>query len=270
MRKRLWNRWRRLLYQARERGLLPGHTDYRRFIMMGMGRSGSNLIRTALARHPEVVVFNELFNRSQGNHIGWAQPGFRTTAEDLRLRDDAPVDFLERRVFRPMWPGVKAVGFKLFYYHVPKEGAVWRTLEQQPELSVIHLKRRDLLEAYASLTVAQRTGVWIQPANRDAPPGPDQVELEYESCRDYFTQAVQWREEFDRRFPHSLEVYYEDVLDDYEGQMLRIQRHLGLRPRRVQPTTKKQNRRPLQQLIANYRELQARFRGSQWEYLFDR
>lgn len=270
LQRKIRNRWRRLLYRACERGLLPAQTEYRRFIIIGMGRCGSNLIRTALARHPNVVVFNELFNHAQGDHIGWAQPGFHTRDDDLRLREEAPLEFIERRVFRPMWPGIKAVGFKLFYYHVPEDGTVWRSLERQPDLAVIHLKRRHLLEAYASLTVAEKTGVWVQSANRKAPPGPEQVELEYQSCLKYFNQAVEWREAFDRRFPQALEVHYEDLMHDYARQMQRIQRHLGLRPRLVHPTTRKQNRRPLQQRIANYRELQTRFRGSQWEHLFDR
>lgn len=262
-------RWHRYLHAAHERGLLPSQSQYQRFIILGMGRCGSNLIRTALARHPGVVVFNELYNSTQGR-IGWAQPGYRTTKADLRLRESDPVEFLEERVYRPMWPGVRAVGFKLFYYHVPDDSPLWPALQGDPDLKVIHLKRRDLLEAYASLTVAEKTGVWIQPVHREAPKAPEQVELEYEACLNYFTQAVAWRDEFDRRFPEALEIYYEDVIQDYVNQIQGIQSWLGVRPRRLHPTTRKQNRRPLQQLIANYRDLQARFRGSQWEYLFDR
>lgn len=236
--------------------------------MLGMGRCGSNLVRTALRSHPSLAVFNELYNRSQ-DRVDWSHLGFRSNEDDMHLREAAPVEFLERRVFRPMWPGLRAVGFKLFYDHVPDDSPLWRALERQP-LRVIHLKRRDLLEAYASLTVAEKTGEWIRPIHREAVTPPTQIELEYESCLAYFGQAVAWREEFDRRFPQALEVFYEDLVTDFDGQMHDIQCYLGVRPRRLQPTTRKQNRRPLQTLIANYRELQAGFRGSRWEHLFDR
>ncbi|QKT04458.1 hypothetical protein HUS23_11890 [Ectothiorhodospiraceae bacterium 2226] len=68
MRRGITTRWRRLQHSACEKHLLPRQTRYGRFILLGMGRSGSNLIRSALTCHPGVVMFNELFNDARATH----------------------------------------------------------------------------------------------------------------------------------------------------------------------------------------------------------
>ena len=55
--------------------------------------------------------------------------------------------------------------------------------------------------------------------------------------------------------------------DDRSGKA--IQEALGLTYKAIEPTLKRQRRRPLCEAVANFDELKAAFRGSRWEDVFD-
>ena len=80
-----------------------------------------------------------------------------------QIKQDNPVDFLDKLVFREMPQYISAVGFKLFYYHAQKgkEQAVWDYLKDAKEIKIIHLKRKNILKTYVSQEIALKTDNWI-------------------------------------------------------------------------------------------------------------
>lgn len=249
-------------------GLIPGHTDYTRFIIGGMGRTGSNFLTTSLRSHSQVIAYGEIFNNAHPERIGWAYPGHQSTARTVALRERAPLEFIDTAVFRKAPRRIAAVGFKLFYYHAREEhwACVWPHLEAMG-VKVVHLKRRDLLALQLSMTKALESKEWSTTKEKKDKEGS--ISLAYEDCLKGFETVQGWQEAFDAFFPEHLEIYYEDILDDYHGEMRRVQEYLGVEYQPTHSPLKKQSVLPLHQAIANYGELRERFSDGPWAYLFD-
>ncbi len=251
-----------------ESGLLPGHTDYTRFIILGRSRSGSNFLRGLLNEHRQVMVFGELFQNFEA--FDWAMPGFRQTQRLLRLIQQDPVAFLEKKVFKRYPPVIGAVGFKIFYYHAQQDSrkVVWPHLLADEALRVIHIKRRNILKTHLSRQRALLTDTWVDTAGEKVEPPP--ITLDYETCLEDFNQTRTWEAEFDRLFQKhpTIQVAYEDLARSYTAEMSRIQDFLGVDLQQVSPQTRKQASQPLSTAIANFADLKKRFAGTPWEEFF--
>jgi hypothetical protein len=80
-----------------------------------------------------------------------------------------------------------------------------------------------------------------------------------------------WEVEYDQFFNDhpKLDVLYEDLAQDYEREMARIQAFLGVDYQAVKPSTFKQSDQPLSKQIANYFELKKRFIDTPWAEFFE-
>ncbi|MBY8974767.1 hypothetical protein KHP62_03040 [Rhodobacteraceae bacterium NNCM2] len=122
----------------------------RYFVILGAMRTGSNLLENHLAALPDTVTFGEAFNPSfisgpkHEERLGW------TVAD----RDADPIGFLN--AMRAAEPG-KIAGFRLFDGHSPE---VERHVLSDPDCARIILKR-DPVESYISLRIAEATGQWL-------------------------------------------------------------------------------------------------------------
>jgi LPS sulfotransferase NodH len=262
---------RRLAIDMRRRALdlgLYGQSDYTPFVILGRSRVGSNLLRSLLNAHPNVMAFGEIFRDVRNpdwDHIGYFQ------SKAMRsLAVDNPVHFIEAKVLG-RYPGfVRAAGFKLFYYHA-REGAaasVWPYLQGRRDIKVLHLKRRNLLQTHVSRKRAALTGRWV---NTSA--GQDRSEVitvDYQECLDDFVQTRKWEEDCDAYFAGHplLQMQYERLAADYPREAGEIQAFLGIEARAVTPSTYQQASAPLSSVIANYGELKERFDGTVWREFF--
>jgi LPS sulfotransferase NodH len=249
-------------------GLVPGHREYRRFIIGCMGRTGSNFLASSISAHKNAIAFGELFNNTRHERIGWSYSGFDSTDSLVRLREQDPVQFLETAVYKKYPMSIQAVGFKLFYYHArkPQWEAVWPYLRDS-SVAVLHLKRKDLLALQLSMTKALKSKKWSTRENESTKSST--ISLSYEDCLTGFETVRRWQQDFDGYFTESIEVYYEDIKQDYHGEMRRVQDYLGIEYQPTKSPLKKQETLPLHLAIANYGELKERFAGGEWEYLFD-
>lgn len=256
---------------ARRRGVLSTHTNYVRFLILGMGRSGTNLLASSLRSHGEIVAFGEIFNTANHDRILWEYPGYNYTPRQIALRAKQPTAFIDSVVFQPMPAGTRAVGFKLFYYQARDEAwrDIWPHL-QAMDIRVIHLKRRNLLAHQLSMVKALKTKEWST-RREGGGTGAPAVELDYDSCLKGFETVVQWQEDADCLFlDHPrLELWYEDLDEHYADTLARAQAFLGVEPHPTATPLKKQSTLPLSEAISNYAELRQRFMGSRWEAFFD-
>ena len=249
-------------------GLRQGHTDYVRFIVLGRSRVGSNLLRGLLNSHSQVRLFGEVFQTRET--IAWALPGYGESAATLDLYQTDPARFLETELFHPVPPQITAVGFKLFYYHAQEDGqrGLWPYLQQQTDIRIIHIKRRNILKTHLSRERAAQTEVWYNLSGAKESQQP--IHLDYEGCLQAFEQTRQWEKEYDAFFQSHdiIEIIYEELARNREEQMARVLAFLNLPSEPLTPQTHKQAQRPLSEAIANYKELKHQFRGSQWEAFF--
>lgn len=253
---------------ALEKGLARGQTDYRRFLILGRSRVGSNFLRGLLNSHSQIVVFGELFQNKE--EIGWAMPGYRQSRGLMALFREEPVRFLQDKVFHPFPQEVAAVGFKLFYYHARDVvwQPLWDYLQAQTGIKVIHLRRENILKTHLSKQQAEMTDVWVNTGGaQEKRPG---LTLSYEGCLEAFANTRRWEREAEAFFANhdKIDVVYEQLAADYQSEMARIQAFLGVLPEPPAPQTFKQPSRPLSEAILNYGELKAQFAGTEWASFF--
>ncbi len=261
-----------LKHLALQWGLLGGQSDYRRFMILGEARSGSNFLRGLLNSHPHVMTFGELFRFY--DNIGWEIPDFeryRQTPGLVSLMQRDPVKFLEDRVFESFPPSIDAVGFKMFYYHAQEDSrkGIWNHLEADRNLHIIHLKRKNSLRVLLSRKKAHITNRWTNVA------GPEKdalsIELSPGECLEQFSWTRRMWMKYDhffRRHPR-MDLIYEDLTGNCEREIQRVQDFLGVSPMRLSPGTCKQANRPLSEAILNYAWLKKQFEGTEWEIFFE-
>lgn len=250
-------------------GVIRGHSDYERFIILSSGRTGSNLLRSLLNSHSQIITFGELFRRP--SEIGWDYPGYKNKAEDISLIHTNPSEFLETKLWKKFPKHISAVGFKIFYTHAQEENwrSVWHHLRDQKELKVIHLKRKNILKTYISLKKAQKTGRWRNANN--AQEEKVLLTLDYNDCLNRFTRTRAFEEQFDKFFEdHQVfQVLYEDLARDSQREMEHILQFLRIQHEAVRPLIYKQSNQPPSEIISNYSELKEQFKNTPWQEFFE-
>jgi LPS sulfotransferase NodH len=263
--------WRDRVERARiDVRTLFGGRRYRRFVIVAIARTGTTALISLLNAHSRAMCFGEIFRRPE--EIGWDIRPYAGLHDarllDLYKRD--PAAFLRQAVWR-RWPReIAAVGFKIFYYHArtPPFAAVWDILEQDREIAVLHVKRRNILSQYLSLQLAHRTNVWAVTAPSARPADP--VTLDPAACERHFVEVRAMEDEADERFARhdSLSIDYEDLAADKTALMERVTTFLGLRMEALSTPLVRQRTRPLSEAIANFDELKAAFDRTQWAGFF--
>jgi LPS sulfotransferase NodH len=273
------------------------------FIILSSGRSGSNLIISLLRSHPGVRCFGELLT-VESKFVDFSVEGYdNNSAEDLRLRETDVIGFFQQRIYCEHPPSIRAVGFKPMYQHLPffpPELTDW--LVAQPDLRVIHSKRRNLLRLVVSFVIANRSGQWIAPVTEESrarerlwrkamrlgllparlarhalrPKKPKladskAVVLTREECTFMFDWVRRQEADYAERFRNHavFDIYYEDLVRDIPRVMKEMQGFLGLQPRALTVGTTRQNPEPLRELLASYDELREAFRGTEYAQFFD-
>jgi LPS sulfotransferase NodH len=245
--------------------------NYVKYIILGNPRTGSNFLRGLLNANRHIIAFGELF---RFNHmVGWDYPGYsHDNKRELRLINRAPVDFLEKKVFIDFPSHVLAVGFKIFYFHANSGNwkSVWSYLKEQQEVKVIHIKRKNVLKTYLSHTRALKTNRWVNTSGeKEEQPG---ISLEYEACIRYFEKVKQFEIQYDDFFKDhdKIQILFEDLEDNYLGQLKRVTDFLGVPYREAKPVTFQQSDKSLKESIVNYDQLKRLFNTSPWEEYFNR
>jgi LPS sulfotransferase NodH len=261
-----------------------------RFILLGHARCGSTLLICSLSKHPDIHLFGELFNtveeeRQRSFRSGLRFPqaaraqeeGDAADPNDFYRYGDDGVAFLNRNVFYEHAHSPLAVGFKLFYQQArstPEARRIWRYLSEHPEVRVVHLVRRNLLESLLSLKVALATDEWARPRGSAAWRGQaEPLRLSAGECEHYFARVERQRERARRRFQahEVMEVEYERDLCGRFGEAVRgVERFLGVPEGGAAetPQLEKQGAGRVGERVSNYEELRRHFRGSPYSHLF--
>ncbi len=86
-----------------------------------------------------------------------------------------------------------------------------------------------------------------------------------------FSQMGRQNDHFDELFRDhpTLEVFYEDVLEQRDEVFNQVQSFLGVPPKRLTVTLRRQNPEPLRELLENYDELYKAFCNTPHAWMFD-
>ncbi|WP_217385639.1 sulfotransferase [Dolichospermum sp. UHCC 0259] len=255
--------------------LVNNYSDYCKFIVLGQGRSGSNFLLGLLNSHSQVIAYGELFGFQD---IDWSLPKYNPYSKFktlVSLINKNPEIFLERIILRKYLPLISAVGFKILYFHAKGDSgeSVWHFLQNRQDIKIIHLKRKNLLKSFLSSKKALITNEWVVSSQKGINNKPKEVtvSLDYQECLGYFKWTQASMETHDLLFANhqKIDVVYEDLSQDYESEMKRVQEFLELDYETLKPNTLKQSSLSLSESISNYLELKEKFQNTPWAIFFE-
>ncbi len=222
--------------------------SYKRFLILTSPRCGTHMLCSALAQHPGIVSHSEVFNPDYGVDA----PIEETTPEETILNEFVFYDYPS---------SIDAVGFALHRggARFGRWPTLWQRLERDPDLHIISLSRVHLLGRYVSYRLMRER------QDRSEPRIITPEELQTDFRIQETTVSA-----FDERFAQHpiLRVKYEQMVDNWEDQILRIQEFLGVPPRPLKPTTVPNRGLYYRRVIENYDELVQHFKGTRWSWLF--
>ncbi|HKJ26238.1 MAG TPA: sulfotransferase [Anaerolineales bacterium] len=271
--------------------------EFTRFIIIGQPRTGTTFLQTLLQSHPQITSYGELF------HLGGR---FRTDFEAFVELVENPKRHIRSKIFRPPQKPVKAVGFKIPYDQLfdnvflyplnsqdytdeekVKRNAYSEYIQEHFDLvevrerfhdalddlirddsiKIIHTKRRNILETKVSFMLAKRSGVWHSNMGTYS---SESFRLDFEDCLAFFEETRRLEEQYDALFSahDMLTLIYEEMMEDKDALQLSLQEFLGVDFQPLQSHLKKQNKKDISKLIANYAELKAQFAEGEWSEFF--
>lgn len=246
-----------------------------KYIIIGMPRTGSTLVQTTLAQHPKVRSFGELFHWVRGEREG--RHAIETPAGKLFFdpEKDDPQAFLDEVVWAGDRPDVRAAGFKLFAKYVQAESTqdLFSKLKaNNPDLSVIYIERRNILDVMASWRMASVSGEWMRRTGEGEEKQPPTCSFPVDAAEEFLDTHVGGVERLDRwvNGMRCLRVDYDDISDNFQRVARDMFEFLGVEPIDIQPAIVKQANRSPRQVLENWDELAAHFRGTAHEHLFGR
>lgn len=239
------------------------------FVVLGMHRTGSNLLIGALDAHKEVAISGELFQEHESS-----RKFSGSTAAGEYYRDDTDgAAFINQHIFHDRYQQTTAaVGFKLFFSHATfgPASSVWPRLIEDEHVRIIRMQRQNLLDVYLSNEIALRTHEWwISPKQKPTviPPFP----LETQTLKRFFEWATEreaWADQVFRNHASLVIQYERDILRSYDACLSRVQSFLGLNRQVIPPRIRKQSVRSSWEQISNYHELKRSFQDSPYTAFF--
>ena len=233
-------------------GKIFGDKNYRPFIVLGRSRVGSNLLNSFLNQQKQVIAHSELAGKLFGK-------------SPEKLLDEIYCRYQKR---------IKAVGFKIFYYHPQDDesGAIWEDLKEIDNLCVIHLKRKNILRTLLSREIAGKTNTYAQLGKNKKldPIEKRRVNLTPLKLIKGFQQTHNWEQQFDEFFKHQkvIPITYEQLIAAPDAQVQRITNEFEIDYHPVEQHLQKQNIEPLSDLIENFEELVDYFKPTPWHIFF--
>lgn len=237
-------------------------STYVPFILLGTQRTGSNYLADLLNYHPSVVMAGELFNKEKI----WGRPGKRELENNpftLLYRNMLPIHFLQHKLYTHYPTTVQAVGFRLFYQHLPHFPTLIPFLTSIPKFSLIHLTRVNLLDQYVSLQIARQTNIWHSDTYRRTIPT---IYIDTDDCLRYFAQIESERESAMNQFQNipKLHISYDDLHTSSQHSVKSIETFLHIPEHPLQSSLKKQVKEPLHNVVRNFAEVTIAIKKTKW------
>lgn len=244
--------------------------NYKKFIILGSSRTGSNFLQSLLNSHNNVVCHGELLHFRPEKAIYTKDNHFPFSKFETKKNKEI-VKFLNSIYSYGYTPDTKAVGFRVHYPQFGDYGAELKYyFNYMPGLKIIHLYRKNLLNSYLSLQLALKTNKWSLNKN-DKNIIYDPITLDYKSLVKYFKNIENRFQSMNTFFKNKelVKVSYEELLDSRDRKLVEILQFLNLPKKKLSSHFKKQLIQKPSDVILNYHTLKRKFRESNWEQFFN-
>lgn len=227
---------------------LFGGKAYRKIVVVGSARTGSNLLLSYLNSHRHVEVKGELFGYLEGKTC----------------------DEIWNSTFRKKVPWIKWFGFKIFHEQPldSQDTQVWNFIRDDKGILIIHINRINTLRTYLSHQIASQTGSWTQIySEKPLIPADKRISLDLGNLLTKL-EAMELADKaaLSQFTMHKYcQVSYEQLVDNPQGEMEKVFHQMDLKIGKVQTKLVKQNPEPLKELVSNYADLTEALKGTKYE-----
>jgi hypothetical protein len=245
-----------------------------RFAILGTQRTGTTFIRTSLGNHPEILCHGEVFNlgkkayRDEGGYWHYVRQGLPKRMLSI-LRPAQSTDLYLRSMYSTR--EYSAIGFKLMLSHCRARSHIWPVVKKW-NIKVLLVQRRNSLKTLVSREAASNSGVYhvsesLRRGSSVSSWTPRKVILDLPSLVQKLDSIAAEHTEWKRLIGDlpTLEVVYEDYIDDTTAGNSAILNFLGLPLAPLSSDLKKVNPDNLREVIGNYEDVAATLRGTRYE-----
>ncbi len=229
----------------------------RRFVILCLGRTGSSHLVDLLDSHPRVRCFAEILNETHPKAApeGWIGD---SGTEDAGRHVPALLASAESPA---AGPAPLAVGFKLPQNSFADHPEIRTWLEASPDVTVIRLRRRNLLALLVSRRLVRAT---LVSQSLYGTYGDAQVEIAPKEALRALERIEAEEAELDRLAAGHpvLEIDYGELGE--EAALKRLQRGLGVEPQPLRSRYERLRTRPLAETISNWDELASGLRETRF------
>jgi len=205
--------------------------------------------------HPKIDCKSELLDRK------YLQIHELCGADSRILINYVLASLIPQRIWLPF------TGFKLFNEQLESSDIQLKDLLNAlycPRMIILY--RESMLETYASLQIAVKTGVWYSKKFVNN----ERIEVDWQKFVDYITmERTRWQRSMMELSMNNevLFVSYEELLGDMNKTMSRIFLFLNLGMCHVKGASLKQNPLPLQEKIVNYEQIEQKMLQSEDSFI---
>jgi hypothetical protein len=211
------------------------------------------MLRTALEKHSQIHCLGEVFLpvHFEQTYIPQGRLRVGDILESIGHASDKNI-----------------VGFSILYNELFQSKYTTGLIDElsQRRFTVVHIVRDNLLRRFLSHKLALSTQMWTGKT-----PSPPKVRLSGIELLSDIKRNLNRAEKTRALLGHLpfLELSYESLTADFTGNFARVCEFLGARYEELQPQTVRQETRPLQEAIVNYRRLKLLFTMSKYRDFFD-
>lgn len=242
-----------------------------KFLVVTLGRCGSNLLCDLLNTHPDIRCYQELLVRHFAGNANYEINRLAKGYEDLEYLnykgDKSSPDHMKEYLDSVYSSSDKqCVGFKAAHIHLHEQVEIQRYMFNG-DVKIIDLQRTNLLRYCVSMDFAVNTKKWHRYAwTRVWPKGKIKMNTEMLVAR--FENLVRSRKDFNNRMMRC-QVYgltYEEFIKDIKGTVLDVAKFLGVPEREIgESKLRKSLVGDWRQYVENWQEVEKALTGTIFE-----
>ncbi|TVR76838.1 MAG: sulfotransferase [Chitinophagaceae bacterium] len=239
---------------------MKSELQYQPFVILGTARTGTTMLWSYLNSHPEILCLRGVYGSTNKINFGKFYeelPEEYRSEELVTFRNQKPIEFLEKYVYKKYAKPLRAVGFKYFYdhnRHLADKNELIDYFKENSDIKFIHLKRDNLLATLFSYKRALAQQQWTT-ANPNF-----HTTISVKECSEYFQMIISNQKQFNELFSRqTIQVSYDNLLLQTEQTIQEILKHIGVKKFNLKTETKKNTEIKLIECITNYTELKNRF-----------